>query len=113
MILHQEVLVCLPRLGRRGEALVRTTKHQTVTRSHWAVSEDHHYHLQLVLGQQGLESVFTQVKDALQRKLHPIVAESGNLSHGLLQAQDRAASLVTVSLLENPPECPVYLQLHC
>ena len=51
MILHEEGLVSLPWLGRRGEALVRPTKHQTVTRSHGAVSEDHHYHLQLVFGQ--------------------------------------------------------------
>ena len=55
MILHQEVLVSLPWLGRRGEALVRTTKHQTVTRSYGAVSEDHHDDLQVVLRQQGLE----------------------------------------------------------
>ena len=55
MILHQFVLVSLPRLGRRGESLVRTTKHQTVTRSHGAVSEDHGDHLEVVAGAQGLE----------------------------------------------------------
>ena len=52
MILHQEVLVSLSWLGGRGESLVGTTEDQTLPRSHGAVSEDHHYHLQLVLGQQ-------------------------------------------------------------
>ena len=51
MVLHQDLLVRLPGLGGRGEALIRSTKHQTITRSHGAVSEDHHYHLQLVFGQ--------------------------------------------------------------
>ena len=55
VVLHQELLVRLPRLRGRGEALVRSTKHQTITRSHGTVSEDHHYHLQLVFGQKGLE----------------------------------------------------------
>ena len=55
MVLHQEVLVSLPGLGGGREALVGPTKHQTVSRSHWAVSEDHHYDLQSVFGQQRLE----------------------------------------------------------
>ena len=55
MVLHQNLLVSLSRLGGRGEARVGTSKHQTLSRSHRTISEHHHDHFQLVLREKGFE----------------------------------------------------------
>ena len=56
VVLHQGGLVALPWLAGCSEAWVGAPKYNPLPRGHWAVSEHHRDHPQLVLGQQGLES---------------------------------------------------------
>lgn len=87
--LHELVLVAFSRIAWSCKSGIGSSEGQACSRSHWTIGEDHDNDLQVALGNQGFELVFSVMQYGLQRQFYAVITQFGQSWQGCIKTSVR------------------------